>query len=40
MESANDMQAANKTYESFITLLKWSTPIIALIALGVIVIIS
>ena len=40
MASANDMQAAKHTYEGFIGLLKWSVPIIALIALFVIFLIS
>lgn len=40
MASANDMQAAEKTYGGFISLLKWSVPIIAVIALFVVVLIS
>ncbi|WP_375291834.1 hypothetical protein [Qipengyuania sp.] len=32
MASANDMDAANRTYGSFIDTLKWSVPLIALIA--------
>jgi hypothetical protein len=40
MASANDMQAAEKTYGGFISLLKWSVPIIALTALIVIFLIS
>ena len=40
MGSANDMQAANRTYASFITLLKWSIPVIAIIAALVVVLIS
>jgi hypothetical protein len=40
MASANDMKSANATYGSFITLLKWSTPIIAVISLVVVVLIS
>ncbi len=40
MASANDMQAAEKTYGGFISLLKWSVPIIAVIALLVVVLIS
>jgi hypothetical protein len=40
MASANDMKAAEKTYGGFITLLKWTVPITALIALFVILIIS
>lgn len=40
MASANDMKAAEKTYGSFITMIKWSAPIIALITLFVIFLIS
>jgi len=40
MGSANDMQAANRTYAGFITLLKWSIPVIAIIAALVVVLIS
>ena len=40
MGSANDMKAAEKTYGGFITLLKWSVPIIALIVLFVLFLIS
>ena len=40
MGSANDMKAAEKTYGGFLTLLKWSVPIIALIVLFVIFLIS
>ncbi len=40
MGSANDMKAAEKTYGGFITLLKWSVPIIALIALFVVILIA
>ena len=40
MASANDMKAANQTYSGFISMLKWSVPIIALIALFVVVLIS
>ena len=36
MASANDMDAANRTYSSFIDMLKWSVPLIALIALFVV----
>ena len=38
--ASQDMKAAERTYGSFITLVKWSVPIIALIALTVVVIIS
>ena len=40
MASGQDMKSANSTSGSFITLLKWSAPIIAVIALVVIVLIS
>jgi hypothetical protein len=40
MASANDMKAAQKTYGGFITLLKWSVPILAILTLLVILIIS
>lgn len=40
MGSANDMKAANQTYGGFITLLKWTVPVTALIALFVIFLIS
>ncbi|WP_284124748.1 hypothetical protein [Parerythrobacter aestuarii] len=38
--AANDMKSAEKTYSSFISSLKISVPIIALIALVVIVLIA
>ncbi len=39
MASANDMKAAEQTYNGFIALLKWSTPaIIAIVALVIILI--
>jgi hypothetical protein len=40
MASANDMKAAKQTYGGFITLLKWTIPIVALIAFFVIFLIS
>lgn len=40
MASGNDMKAAEKTYEGFIAMLKWSTPAIAIIALLVVVLIA
>jgi hypothetical protein len=40
MASANDMKAAEKTYSGFISLLKWSVPLIAVIALFVIFLIA
>jgi len=39
-DSANDMNAHAKTYASFTGLLKWTVPILAIIALVVILIIS
>ena len=39
-DSANDMNAHVKTYDWFISLLKWAVPIIAVIALFVVIIIS
>lgn len=38
--AANDMKAAEKTYGGFITLLKWTVPVVAIIVLFVILIIS
>jgi hypothetical protein len=40
MASGNDMQAHKKTYDAFMGLLKWTIPLVALIALFVIVQIS
>ena len=40
MASGNDMNAANKSYENFVVLVKWATPICALTALLVVVLIS
>ena len=40
MAAANDMKAAKKTYGGFVTLLKWTVPIAALVTLFVILIIS
>lgn len=36
MTSANDMNAANRTYDGFISLIKYSLPIIAVIVLFVV----
>ena len=36
----NDMKAANGTYSSFIATLKWAVPLIALIALFVVILIA
>ena len=38
--ASNDMKSANKTYDSFIGTLKWSVPLIALIALIVVILIA
>jgi len=40
MDSANEMNAHQKTYGGFISLLKWSTPITAVLVLIVILLIS
>lgn len=40
MASGNDMKAAEKTYEGFVSLLKWAVPLIALITLVVVSIIA
>jgi hypothetical protein len=37
MASGNDMQAHEKTYSGFMSLLKWAMPAIALVAIFVIV---
>ena len=39
-QSANDMKAHEQTYGGFIGLIKWTLPVIALLALLVIVVIS
>jgi len=36
MASGNDMQAHEKTYGAFMTLIKWTLPLVALIGLFVI----
>lgn len=38
--SSHDMKSVNKTYGGFISLLKWSIPIIAVITLFVIMLIA
>lgn len=38
--AGNDMKAANSTYEGFIGMLKWAVPLIAVIALVVVLIIA
>ncbi len=40
MDSANDHKAHNKTYESFIGLLKWSVPLVAIITLLIVILIA
>lgn len=40
MASANDMKAAEKTYGSFISVLKWAVPLIAIITLIIVVMIA
>lgn len=40
MASGNDMKFHNATYDGFLSLLKWSTPFIVVIAAGVIFLIS
>jgi len=40
MASPNDTKSAEKTYGSFISLLKWSVPIIAVIVLVIVVLIA
>jgi len=36
----HDLKAAKSTYDSFIGMLKWSVPLIALIALFVVILIA
>ena len=40
MATASDMQAALKTYEGFISLIKWAIPAIAAIVILVIILIT
>ena len=40
MASGNDMKAHNSTYEAFIANLKWSVPVIAVIAAIVVLVIA
>ncbi|HVR91161.1 MAG TPA: aa3-type cytochrome c oxidase subunit IV [Novosphingobium sp.] len=40
MASGNDMKAAESTYSGFIGLIKWTIPVVALIAAVVIALIS
>lgn len=39
-DNANDVKAHNRTYESFIALLKWSIPLIAFITAVVVILIA
>lgn len=38
--ASHDMKSANKTYGGFISLLKWSVPIIAVVTLFVLMLIA
>lgn len=40
MSNPHDMKAAKGTYDSFIGMVKWSVPVIAVIALIVIILIA
>ncbi|QZP09598.1 aa3-type cytochrome c oxidase subunit IV [Caenibius sp. WL] len=40
MASGNDMKAARQSYENFVTMVKWATPVCALVALFVVVLIA
>ena len=40
MASANDMKSATQTYNNFLTMLKWATPITAFIVFVVILLIA
>ena len=40
MAPANDQKAAERTYNSFIGILKWSVPLIAVIAFVVVLLIA
>ena len=40
MASAQDMKAANQTYGSFISVAKWATPLLALVAALVVFLIT
>ncbi len=39
-QSANDMKAHQRTYGGFISLLKWSLPVVALLTLLVVLLIA
>ena len=38
--AANDMKAAEKTYSSFIAMLKWSVPLVAIVTFIVILLVA
>lgn len=40
MENPHDMKAARSTYESFLGLLKWAIPLIALVTAVVVILIA
>lgn len=40
MESANDMKAHARTYDSFIATLKWSVPLLTVITAIIVVLIA
>ena len=40
MTSGNDMKAAEGTYSGFITLIKWTIPVVAIIAIVVVALIA
>jgi hypothetical protein len=40
MATGNDMKAHKGTYGGFVTLLKWSVPILALLALLIVILIA
>lgn len=40
MASSNDLKSAEKTYGSFIGILKWSVPLISVITLVIVVMIA
>lgn len=40
MASGMDMKAAERSYDNFITLVKWGTPLCAIVALVVLVLIA
>lgn len=40
MASGNDIQAATKTYEGFVSMIKWSAPIMFVLTFFVIYLIS